>query len=99
MSPDLNTNLIDVSSRMWSSSVGCACSSALKLIGRCLARSAICRELEANLLPFDKTSHASPLDCADMDENVRTTVHALEKAIALLGIEPLNCAYAHNELL
>ena len=39
------------------------------------------------------------LDCADVDEYVRSAVGGFDEAEALLGVEPFNCAGAHDELL
>jgi len=74
MIPDLHTGLIDASLRKQSSVAGCSYSSALKLIGRCLAGTAVSHAFEANFLSFDKASHPGPLNRADMDEDIGAAI-------------------------
>jgi hypothetical protein len=73
LSPDLHTGLIDASLKKLSLA-GCLRSSALKLIGRRLAGTAVSRAFEANSLSLDETSHARPFNRADMDEDVRAAI-------------------------
>jgi len=73
--------------------------SGLELISRSLARTAIGRQFEADLLAFNQIAHASPFDGADMDEDVLASVRSLDETIAFINIEPFHCASAHDELL
>jgi hypothetical protein len=50
-------------------------------------------------LALNQIAHSSPLDGADMNEDVRASVGSLNEAITLIDVEPFNCASAHDELL
>jgi hypothetical protein len=54
-------------------------------------------EIEADLLAFDEFAHSGALDGGDMNEGVSAAIVRLNKAEALGGVEPFNCASVHDE--
>jgi hypothetical protein len=67
----------------------------LELIGGGLAAALVLRDLVAHLLAFTQITQAGALDRADMNENVRAAIIGLDKAEALLTIEPFHGAGSH----
>src|SRR4051794_20003461 len=67
-----------------------------KIVGRRLARTAICYDLVADLLAFTQRSKAGALDGADVHEHVVTTVVRLNEAEALGCVKPLHGSHAHG---
>jgi len=67
----------------------------LELIGGRLAAALVLRDLVAHLLAFAEITQAGALDRADMNENVRAAIIGLDKAEALLTIEPFHGAGSH----
>lgn len=56
----------------------------------------ISKDLEGDLLPLVQGIQAGALDSTDMDEYVLAAVIGLDKAEALLIVEPLHCSVAHG---
>jgi len=73
--------------------------SSFKLIRGHLARAPIGHQFKADFLTLDQIAHSSPLDSADMHKDIGASVSGLNETITLIGVEPLNCASAHEELL
>jgi hypothetical protein len=71
--------------------------SGLKLAGGHLARLLIALKLVPDFLTFDDFTHTSALHGRNMNEGVFAAVIGLNKAEALGGIEPFNCASGHDE--
>jgi len=67
----------------------------LELIGGGLAAALVLRDLVAHLLAFAQITQAGALDRADMHENVSAAIIGLDKAEALLTIEPFHGAGSH----
>jgi len=70
----------------------------LELIGGGLAAALVLRDLVAHLLALAQITQAGALDRADMNENVRAAIIGLDKAEALLTIEPFHGAVAISSL-
>ena len=68
----------------------------LEIDGRLLAAALVALRVEGDLLSFSQVGEASALNGGDMDEHVLTTAHRLDESIALLGVEPFDCADCHN---
>jgi hypothetical protein len=75
------------------------CSGLLQIGGRFLARPAIGFDLIRDLLPFRETAQARALNRADVDEHVLSAAVGLNEAVALLLVEPLDCACCHESPL
>ena len=82
----------------WSKTAG-AILYGLQILGRGLAAAAIRDDVETDLLAFTKVRHAGPLDSAHMDEDVPIAIFKSDEAIPLLGVVPLDGAYAHDDFL
>ena len=75
---------------------GEAVSINLEIDGRLLAAALVALRVEGDLLSFSQVGEASALNGGDMDEHVLTTALRLDESIALLGVEPFDCAGCHN---
>lgn len=71
----------------------------LQVVCRGLAAAAVRDDVETDFLAFAKVRHASPLDGADMDENVPAAIFRSDEAISLLGVEPFDSTRAHDDFL
>lgn len=60
-----------------------------------LARSAVCYNLEIDLLAFLKTAEPRLFDGADVNEHVLPAFIRLDEAVALLRVKPFNSASRH----
>src|SRR5688500_5319131 len=67
----------------------------LELVCRQLAAALVGCDFVGNLLAFVEAAHASTLDGADMNEDIRAAGSGLNEAEALLGIEPLYGTVLH----
>src|ERR1700686_1184422 len=67
-----------------------------QIVGRRLARAAICHDLVADLLAFTQRSKSGALYGADVHEHVVATVIRLNKAEALGRVKPLHGSHAHG---
>jgi hypothetical protein len=54
------------------------------------AGTAVCHDFKRNLLSLIEGAHASALDCADMNENILTSLVRLNEAETLLVVKPLS---------
>jgi hypothetical protein len=70
---------------------------SLELAGGHLARLLVALEFIADFLTFDDFTHTSALDGRNVNEGVIAAVVGLNKAEALGGIKPFNCASGHDE--
>jgi hypothetical protein len=61
----------------------------LKLVSRQLSAALVGCDFVGDLLAFVEATHASTLDSADMNENIRAACSGLNEAEALLGVKPL----------
>src|ERR1700722_8545279 len=67
-----------------------------QIVGRRLARAAICHDLVADLLAFTQRPKAGALYGADVHEYVVATVIRLNKAKALGRVKPFHGSHAHG---
>src|SRR4030088_928620 len=67
-----------------------------KIVGRRLARAAMCYDLVADLLAFTQRSKSGALDGADVHEHVVATVIRLNETKALGRVKPLHGSHAHG---
>src|ERR1700691_176303 len=67
-----------------------------QIVGRRLARAAICNDFVADLLAFTQRSKAGALYGADVHEHVVATVIRLNEAEALGCVKPLHGSHAHG---
>lgn len=70
---------------------------SLQITGRHLARLVVALEVIADFLSLDDFVHSRPFDGRDVHESVSTAIVRLDKAKALGGVEPFNCARGHDE--
>src|ERR1700749_591026 len=70
--------------------------SGAKIVGRRLARAAVCHDLIGDLLAFTQRSKAGALDGADVHEHVVAAVVRLNEAEALGRVKPLHGSHAHG---
>lgn len=63
---------------------------------RSLPAAPIVNDVVAQLLTLTEVTHASLLDCGDVDENVLSTIVRLNETEALLGVKPLYCSIKHE---
>jgi len=69
----------------------------LEVVRGGLAGTAVLHNLEVDLLAFDESAHAGPLNGGDVDENVRSTGIRLNEAKTLGGVEELYSASSHDD--
>ena len=69
----------------------------LQLIGGHLARLVVADHLVAELLALYDVAHSGALYGRDVYKNVGRTIVRLNKTKTLGGVEPFNCAGAHDE--
>src|SRR5690349_24947714 len=74
---------------------GCLACGA-QIVGRRLARTAICHDLVADLLAFTQSSKSGAFDSTDVNEHVVTAVIRLDKAITFGRVKPLYGSHAHG---
>src|SRR6202042_3695527 len=67
-----------------------------QIVGRRLARAAICHDFVGDLLAFTQRSKAGALYGADVHEHVIATIIRLNKAEALGRVKPLHGSHAHG---
>src|SRR5271166_4704278 len=53
--------------------------------------------LERDFLPFVQRSQSGLLDGGDVDKNIPPTIARLDEAIALVGVEELDCALLRHD--
>jgi hypothetical protein len=74
-------------------------SDRLQVFGSGLAAAPIGLHIKRKLLALVEITHASTLDCRNVNEHIGAAVVLNDKAIALLGIEEFNSASGHQGLL
>ena len=62
---------------------------------RCGRLATLCHKFVIDLLTFIERAHSCAFHGADVHEHIASTVRRLNKAIALLGVEPLHYACSH----
>src|ERR1700731_3952540 len=70
--------------------------SGAQVVGRRLARAAICNDFVADLLAFTQRSKSGALYGADVHEHVVATIIRLNEAEALGRVKPLHGSHAHG---
>ena len=75
---------------------GKAVSINLEIDSRLLAVALVALGVEGDLLAFPQVGEASALNGGDMDEHVFTAALQLDESVALLAVEPFDCACCHN---
>lgn len=63
------------------------------------SRALVFLELEGNALAFSEAGEPCALDGGDVNEHVAAACFRLDKAVALLLVEPLNGAGSHVDLV
>jgi|SRR6185312_2644994 len=68
-----------------------------QIFGRRFAAATISDDIEGDLLSLIEGAHSGALDRADVDEHIIVAVLRLDKAEALLAIEPLHGSLVHGK--
>ena len=67
-----------------------------QIVGRRLARAAICDDFVADLLTFTQRSKSGALNGADVHEDILAAIVRLDEAKAFLAVEPLYGSLRHE---
>jgi hypothetical protein len=97
--PDLSSSLYPQTDETTESGASDKFLSGAQVVGRALARTLVLDQIVSDLLTFDEVTHASALNCGDVDKHVGRTFIRLDEAKTLGAVEPLYGTCVHNDFL
>src|SRR5512139_365304 len=71
-------------------------SGQLEFPSRSLPAARVVNDVVAQLLTLTEVTHASLLDCGDVNEDVLSAIVRLNETEAFLGVKPLYCSMKHK---